>query len=70
MWDTLRKEERLVQREEINWEPRSEVMVWGTPKREIQVEQSASAQARAEEEERGAASTQRVVRSMMVKMWV
>ncbi len=42
MWDTLRKEERLVQREETNWEPRSEVMEWGTPKRAIQVEQRAS----------------------------
>ena len=52
------------QREEVNWEPRSVVIVEGTPKREIQKEQKASAQEAAEVEERGATSGQRDVSSL------
>jgi hypothetical protein len=61
---------RWDQMEEVNWEPRSEVRIWGRPKREIQWEQRASAQAEAVVEERGMASAQRVVQSMRVRMCV
>ncbi len=72
VWCTmLRREERWDQREEVNWELQSEVTVRGTPKQEIQEEQKAWAQADEEEEEREeTASTQPVVPSIMVKMWV
>ena len=56
--------------EDVNWVPQSEVMVSGTPKQVIQVVMRADAQSGAVVEVRGAASGQRVVRSMMVRMWV
>ena len=55
---------------EVNCVPLSEVMVWGIPNLEIQAEQRASAHAEAVVEDKGTASAQRVVRSMIVKMCV
>jgi hypothetical protein len=49
--------------------PLSEVRVCGTPKQEIQKEMNASAQEEEEMEERGAASIQQVVLSIMARMW-
>ncbi len=40
------------QREEVNWEPLSEVRVWGMPKWEIHLERKASAHEDEELEER------------------
>ena len=57
---------REVQREETNCGPRSEVIVDGTPNLEIQPEKRTMAQSEAEMAERGIASGQRVVQSMMV----
>ena len=69
MWEICKRLEREVQREEVNCEPLSEVRVCGTPKREIQEERKTSAQEEEEMEDRGVASTQRVVLSIMVMMW-
>ena len=56
--------------EDVNCVPQSEVMVSGTPKWVIQVVMRAEVQLAVVVEVRGAASGQRVVRSMMVRMWV
>ena len=64
------KEQREDQREEVNWAPRSDVRRAGTPKRETQERQKAEAQSEAVVEDKGTTSTQRVVRSTMVKRWV
>jgi hypothetical protein len=69
-WEICRREESWLQREEVNWEPRSEVRVWGIPKRAIQEEHRASAQAAGDKEERGTASSHLVVLSTIVKMYV
>lgn len=66
----LRSEQTCFHMDEVNWVPRSDVSVCGTPKRAIHVEQKASAQALAVMEVSGVASAQRVVRSIMVRMWV
>ena len=58
------------QREDMNWEPRSEVMVVGTPNLEIHPENKAWAQLAAEMAERGIASGQRVVRSITVRRYL
>ena len=67
MWEICRREDEEFQREEVNWVPQSEVRVCGTPKQEIQKEMNASAQEEEEMEERGAASIQQVVLSIMGK---
>ncbi len=56
------------QKEEVNWEPLSEVRVWGMPKREIHVERKASPHEDEEMEERGVASSQWLVLSIIVRM--
>ncbi len=70
MCSICKKEVRCDQSADVNWVPLSDVIVCGTPSLEIQVEQSASAQAEAVMEDRGTASAHRVVRSIMVKMCV
>ncbi len=50
--------------------PQSDVIVCSTPNRAIQVEHSASAQAESVMEDRGMASAHRVLRSMLVNMYV
>ena len=70
MWEMLSNLESSFHREEENCVPLSVVMVSGTPKREIQDEQNASAQDRADVEATGTASNQRVVRSTIVRMCV
>ncbi len=66
----LRKVERLCQREEMNWGTWSEVIVCGRPKQEIQDEQGATCKEVTEVNERGAASAQHVMQSMMVRIRV
>jgi hypothetical protein len=56
------------QRLEVNCGPRSEVIVSGTPKREIQEKVKAFAHAGADISERGMASIHLDVRSIMVKI--
>ena len=63
----LRRQQSWNQREEVNCGPRLEVITEGTPNREIQVWMRAVAQTAAAVEERGMASGQRVVWSMMVR---
>jgi hypothetical protein len=63
----LRSEQREDHREEVNCGPRSEVIIAGRPKREIQVVRRAAAQSAAVVEESGTTSGHLVVRSMMVK---
>ncbi len=58
------------QRLEVNCGPRSEVIVSGTPKREIQVKVKAFVHAAADVSERGMASIHLDVRSVMVKIQV
>ena len=54
------------QKEKINCGPLSEVITTGTPKRLIQDEKSARAQSEEDVEDRGIASGQRVVLSIIV----
>ena len=56
-------------REEVNWAPRSEVMIDGTPNRPIQPAKRAFAQAAAVMEARGITSGYLVVLSMMVNRY-
>jgi hypothetical protein len=56
------------QRLDVNCGPRSEVIVSGTPKQEIQVKVKALAHAAADVSERGMASIPLDVQSMMVKI--
>ena len=58
---------RSDQTEEVNWAPRSVVMVDGTPKREIQWRMKAEKTERAEVSASGIASGQRVLRSTRVR---
>ena len=58
---------RSDQTEEVNWAPRSVVMVEGTPKREIQWRMKAEKTERAEVSASGIASGQRVLRSTRVR---
>ncbi len=69
MWEICRREDKEFQREEVNWVPLSVARVCRTPKQEIQKEMNASAQEEEEMEERGAASIQQVVLSIMARMW-
>ncbi len=55
---------------DVNWAPRSEVMVSGTPKRETQTSHRAFAQEEADVPANGTASAQREVLSMIVKIYV
>ncbi len=70
MCSICKKEVRCDQSADVNCVPLSDVIVCGTPNLEIQVEQSASAQAEAVMEDRGTSSAHRVVRSILVKMCV
>ena len=54
---------------EVKTDPRSVVTVSGAPKREIQVSKNALQQSVAEADSMGAASGQRVERSIIVKMY-
>ena len=58
------------QRKDMNWEPRSEVMVVGTLNLKIHPENKAWAQLVAEMVERGIASGQRVVRLITVRRYL
>jgi hypothetical protein len=58
----------LDQRFEVNCGPRSEVIVSGTPKREIQEKVKAFAHAATDVSERGIASIHLDVQSMIVKI--
>ena len=55
---------------EVNCMPRSEVMVEGTPKRETQLSKNAWRTVSAEVSAMGAASGQRVVRSIIVRRYL
>jgi hypothetical protein len=55
--------------EDENWAPLSEVRVSGTPKRVTQCKKKTSTQEAAEVSFRGMASSQRVVRSIMVNRY-
>ena len=61
---------RSDQTEEVNWAPRSVVMVEGTPKPEIQWRMKAEKTERAEVSDNRIASGQRVLRSTRVKTGV
>ena len=61
-----RSEQSEQHREDINWGPLSEVIAAGTPKRLIHAEKSARVQSEDVMAERGIASGQRVVLSMIV----
>ena len=52
-WRMPSKEHRQDQRDETNWVPLSEVMVWGTLNQDIQEEKRAEAQSEADIEDRG-----------------
>ena len=69
-WDIPSKWHNADQRDDVNWAPRSEVIVLGRPKREIQPWKRAAAQSAAEVEDRGMASGYLVILSMMVKRCV
>jgi len=62
-------EQTPVQTEEVNWVPRSDVRVAGTPKREIQVEINARTQDSAVIDCSGATSGHRVVLSIIVNRY-
>ena len=61
------KEYKTAQREEVNCDPQSEVILAGTPNLKIQQEIKALAQSSAEVEDIGTALGQREVLSTMVK---
>jgi len=63
-----RERQTPVQTEEVNCAPLSEVKVEGTPNLEIQVEIKALTQTSVEIDDKGTASGQRVVLSIMVRM--